>query len=81
MKNSQPAIKKDLAILQKRITSIDHDLKKQLSVAQSHRKDYEAAGEARDHINEKRKIMHATHATLKRDIHTRKQNHKMNIVS
>ena len=37
--------------------------------------------EVRDHLLEKRKILHTTYATLKRDIHTRKQTHKMTMVS
>ena len=45
------------------------------------KKEYEGVAEVRDHIIEKRNIMHTTYATLKRDIHTRKQHYKMSMVS
>ena len=50
-------------------------------VVGSLKKDYEVQAEVRDHMAEKRNIMHTTYATLKRDIHTRKQQHKMSMVS
>jgi hypothetical protein len=61
--------------------TIDHEAKKQQVIVGSLKKDYEMQAEVRDHMIEKRNIMHTTYATLKRDIHTRKQQHKMSMVS
>jgi len=73
VKKSEPAIKKDLAVLQKKILTIDQEAKKQQTIVTSFKKEYEGVAEVRDHMIEKRNIMHTTYATLKRDIHTRKQ--------
>ena len=73
MKKSEPAIKKDLAVLQKKILTIDQEAKKQQTIVTTFKNEYEAVAEVRDHMIEKRNIMHTTYATLKRDIHTRKQ--------
>jgi hypothetical protein len=72
VKKSEPAIKKDLGALQKRIVTIDQEAKKQLHIVNLMKNEYEGVAEVRDHIIEKRNIMHTTYATLKRDIHTRK---------
>lgn len=37
--------------------------------------------EIADHLKDKRDILLQTYTTIKRDIHTRKQMHKMNILS
>ena len=45
------------------------------------KKEFESAWENRDHVLEKKNILYTTFTTLKRDIHTRKQVHKMTILS
>ena len=72
MAKSEPAIKKDLALIQKKILHFDHDAKKQSAIVAVSRKEFEEAAEIREILVEKRNIMHTTYATLKRDIHTRK---------
>lgn len=37
--------------------------------------------EISDHLKEKKDILYNTYTTIKRDIHSRKQNHKMVILS
>jgi len=56
-------------------------LKKQGAITIPLTRDYEAASEVREHAWEKRKVLMETHQTLKRDIYTRKQNHKMSMMS
>ena len=68
-------------MLQKKILTIDQEAKKQQVVVGSLKRDFDTQVEVRDHMIEKRNIMHTTYATLKRDIHTRKQQHKMSMVS
>ena len=55
-------------------------MKQQQSV-NAKRKDYEAISEVRDYANEKKRILTEAHLTLKRDIYSRKQNHKISVMS
>jgi hypothetical protein len=45
------------------------------------RREYEAAGEAREHTAEKKRVLEEAYSTLKRDIYLRKQNHKLSMIS
>ena len=67
--------------MQKRIMSIDIEVKKQLTLTNSYKRDFDGVSEMRDIMLEKKQILYNTYTTLKRDIHTRKQMHKMTIVS
>ncbi len=74
-------IKKEIAAMQKRVIAVDHESKKQTTIYLQAKREYDTATEARDHVLEKKNILYTTFTTLKRDIHTRKQMHKMNILA
>eukprot|EP00347_Sterkiella_histriomuscorum_P021640 403333276 len=81
VKKSEPALRKEISNLQKKLIMVDHDLKKQVQIASMSKMEYEQAQEIKDHIFEKKNILYVTYTTLKRDIHTRKQTHKMTILA
>lgn len=58
--------------------NIDVDIQKQLTITNNIKRIYMAIKEVRDHLMEKKEILVITYTTLRRDIHTRKQMHKMN---
>lgn len=74
-------MKRDIENLKKKILSVDGDLKKQSAVSGTLKRDFETISYVRDTILEKKQILESTYATLKRDVHSRKQNHKMSLVS
>ncbi|CDW79154.1 rab gtpase-activating protein 1-isoform 10-like isoform x1 [Stylonychia lemnae] len=81
IKKSEPPLKKEIQSLQKKLIQIDHELKKQVQITSMAKMEYEQAQEVKDHILEKKNILYGTYTTLKRDIHTRKQMHKMTILA
>ena len=81
VRRSEPPLKRELAALQKKILGMDGELQRQQTVTSARRNEYEEMSEVREHMREKRQILYTTYTTLKREIHTKKQVHKMTILS